>query len=70
MRYQAPRDPGQYSVVYGITDKFGQKAQATVSFVVTAPDKGANRAPQPQPLTIRAFAGSTAGPAFLLRRRS
>ncbi|MFF1572406.1 Ig-like domain-containing protein [Leifsonia sp. NPDC058292] len=59
VRYQAPKEPGQYSVVYGITDKFGQKAQATVSFLVTAPDKGSNKAPQPQPLTIRAFAGST-----------
>jgi hypothetical protein len=59
VRYQAPKEPGQYSVVYGITDKFGQKAQATLSFLVTGPDKGANKAPQPQPLTIRAFAGST-----------
>ncbi|WP_223690218.1 Ig-like domain-containing protein [Leifsonia poae] len=58
VRYQAPKTAGQYSVVYGITDKVGQKAQATVTFVVTAPDKGTNRAPQPQPLTIRAFAGS------------
>lgn len=59
VRYQAPSAPGQYSVVYGITDKLGQKAQATVSFVVTAPDKGGDKAPRPQPLTIRAFAGST-----------
>lgn len=59
VRYQAPSAPGQYSVVYGITDKYGQKAQATVTFVVTAPDKGSDRAPQPQPLTVRAFAGSS-----------
>lgn len=59
VRYQAPTTPGQYSVVYGITDKYGQKAQATVTFVVTAPDKGSDRAPQPQPLTVRAFAGSS-----------
>lgn len=59
VRYQAPTQPGQYSVVYGVTDKLGQKAQATVSFVVTAPDKGGDKAPRPQPLTIRAFAGST-----------
>ncbi|WP_158863617.1 Ig-like domain-containing protein [Leifsonia sp. AG29] len=59
VRYQAPAKPGQYSVVYGITDKYGQRAQATVSFVVGAPDKGSDRAPQPQPLTVRAFAGSS-----------
>ncbi|WP_431280350.1 Ig-like domain-containing protein [Leifsonia poae] len=59
VRYQAPKTPGQYSVVYGITDKFGQRAQATVSFLVIGPDKGANHPPEPQPLTIRAFAGSS-----------
>ncbi|TDQ03455.1 MULTISPECIES: Ig-like domain-containing protein [unclassified Leifsonia] len=59
VRYQAPTTPGQYNVVYGITDKYGQKAQATVTFVVGAPDKGSDRAPQPQPLTVRAFAGSS-----------
>ncbi|MEV8215100.1 Ig-like domain-containing protein [Leifsonia sp. NPDC077715] len=59
VRYQAPRTPGQYNVVYGITDKYGQKAQATVTFVVEAPDKGSDRAPQPTPLTVRAFAGSS-----------
>ncbi|NUU08357.1 Ig-like domain-containing protein [Leifsonia sp. C5G2] len=59
VRYQAPSAPGQYNVVYGITDKYGQKAQATVTFVVGAPDKGSDRAPQPQPLTVRAFAGSS-----------
>ncbi|WP_431247225.1 Ig-like domain-containing protein [Leifsonia xyli] len=59
VRYQAPTTPGQYNVVYGITDKYGQKAQATVTFVVGAADKGSDRAPQPQPLTVRAFAGSS-----------
>ncbi|GAA1443267.1 Ig-like domain-containing protein [Leifsonia poae] len=58
VRYQAPTTAGQYSVVYGITDKFGQKAQATLSFVVRSV-KRANHAPQPLPLTIRAFAGSS-----------
>lgn len=59
VRYQAPSAPGQYSVVYGITDKYGQKAQATLTFVVGAGDKGSDRAPQPTPLTVRAFAGSS-----------
>ncbi|MDN4614971.1 Ig-like domain-containing protein [Leifsonia sp. F6_8S_P_1B] len=59
VRYQAPGTPGQYNVVYGITDKYGQKAQATVTFVVTAAAKAGNKAPQPQPLTVRAFAGSS-----------
>jgi len=59
VRYQAPKKAGQYSVVYGVTDKFGQKAQAAVTFNVTAAAKGNDRAPAPQPITIRAFAGST-----------
>ncbi|HWU46582.1 MAG TPA: Ig-like domain-containing protein [Humibacter sp.] len=59
VRYQAPKRAGQYSVVYGVTDKFGQKAQAAVTFNVTAAAKGDDRAPTPQPITIRAFAGST-----------
>lgn len=59
VRYQAPTTPGQYNVVYGLTDKYGQKAQATVTFVVGAPDKRSDRAPQPAPLTVRAFAGSS-----------
>ncbi|MGO4299849.1 Ig-like domain-containing protein [Leifsonia sp. RAF41] len=59
VRYQAPSTPGQYNVVYGITDKYGQKAQATLTFVVGAPEKASDRAPQPQPLTVRAFAGSS-----------
>ncbi|HEY5224246.1 MAG TPA: Ig-like domain-containing protein [Microbacteriaceae bacterium] len=59
VRYQAPKQPGQYSVVYGITDKYGQQAQATLTFVVTALDNGSDRAPNPGPLTVRAFAGST-----------
>jgi hypothetical protein len=58
VRYQAPKTPGQHSVVYGVTDKFGQEAQATVTFVVTAADADKDRAPQPQILTARAFAGS------------
>ncbi|HWU46583.1 MAG TPA: Ig-like domain-containing protein [Humibacter sp.] len=61
VRYQAPRTAGQYSVTYGITDKFGQKAEADVVFVVTAPPTGstADLAPRPKPLTVRVFAGST-----------
>jgi hypothetical protein len=59
VRYQAPQKAGQYSVVYSVTDKFEQKAQARVTFVVTADDEDGNRAPQPNALTVRAFAGST-----------
>jgi hypothetical protein len=58
VRYQAPTVPGTYSVGYGITDKFGGRASATVTFVVT-PKGGKNNAPQPTTLTGRAFAGSS-----------
>jgi hypothetical protein len=58
VRYQAPTTPGTYSVTYGITDKFNQKATATVTFTVT-PKGGKDRAPVPQELDARAFAGAT-----------
>ncbi|MEO7018477.1 MAG: cadherin-like domain-containing protein, partial [Leifsonia sp.] len=58
VRYQAPDQPGQYSVTYGISDKYKQTSTATVTFVVLARDGANDRAPQPQALTGRAFAGS------------
>ncbi len=58
VRYQAPTEAGTYSVSYGITDKFGQHATATVNFVVTA-KSGKNRAPEATTLTGRAFAGAS-----------
>ena len=58
VRYQAPSQAGQYSVSYSITDKWGQSAVATVTFLVTGKD-GKDRAPVPGALTARAFAGSS-----------
>ncbi|KQV07663.1 Ig-like domain-containing protein [Leifsonia sp. Root112D2] len=58
VRYQAPQKAGVYSVTYGISDKFKQAATATVTFTVTAANAKTNRAPVPQELTARAFAGS------------
>nr|WP_240977491.1 Ig-like domain-containing protein [Planctomonas sp. JC2975] len=58
VRYQAPSTPGQYSVSYTISDKWGQNAVGTVTFVVTAKD-GKDQAPNPTALTARAFAGSS-----------
>ena len=58
VRYQAPTKPGQYSVTYGISDKWQQHAIGTVTFSVLAKsDK--DQAPNPPTLTARAFAGST-----------
>ncbi|TFD55283.1 fibronectin type III domain-containing protein [Cryobacterium frigoriphilum] len=59
VRYQAPNNPGSYSVVYTITDAFQETATATVRFTVMAPDAAGNRAPTPVPLTMRTFADST-----------
>ncbi|MBK4346255.1 Ig-like domain-containing protein [Lacisediminihabitans changchengi] len=58
VRYQAPTVAGTYSVTYGITDKYDQRASATVTFTVTAKSKDKDLAPQPQTLTGRAFAGA------------
>ena len=57
VRYQAPTAAGTYSVSYGVSDKFGGKATASVTFLVTAKaDK--NRAPEPTTLVARVFGGS------------
>ncbi|MCU1423413.1 MAG: tandem-95 repeat protein [Microbacteriaceae bacterium] len=58
VRYQAPTVAGDYSVTYSITDKFGQKANASVAFAVTAKG-GKDRPPMPQELNARAFAGTS-----------
>ncbi|MFF2495005.1 Ig-like domain-containing protein [Agromyces sp. NPDC058064] len=58
VRFQAPKTPGTYSVVYTIGDDFEQTARATVRFTVIGPDDENNRAPLPTPLTSRTFEGS------------
>lgn len=58
VRFQAPENPGVYSVVYTVADDYEQAARATVSFTVVARDAGENREPLPTPLTSRTFAGS------------
>jgi len=59
VRYQAGAVPGEYSVIYRISDQFGESATARVTFVVVAPDPKTNQAPVPLPQTARVFAGST-----------
>ena len=59
VRYQAPISAGTYSFGYGITDKFNQRATARVTLVVTPKNGDNNKAPEPQRLTARAFAGAT-----------
>lgn len=59
VRYQAGTTPGEYSVIYRISDQFGESATARVTFVVVAPDPKTNQAPVPLPQTARVFAGST-----------
>ncbi|WP_022891778.1 Ig-like domain-containing protein [Agromyces subbeticus] len=58
VRFQAPEEPGTYSVVYTVADDFEQTARATVAFTVLPPDDGGNTAPLLPPLTSRTFAGS------------
>ncbi|HEU0205610.1 MAG TPA: Ig-like domain-containing protein [Pseudolysinimonas sp.] len=58
VRYQAGSAPGEYSVIYRISDQFGESATARVTFVVVAPDAKTNQAPVPVPQTARVFAGS------------
>ncbi|TFD12448.1 fibronectin type III domain-containing protein [Cryobacterium sp. TMT1-21] len=58
VRYQAPKEPGAYSIAYAITDPYLETATAVVRFTVIGPDKANNRAPTPLPLTMRTFADS------------
>jgi hypothetical protein len=58
VRYQAGKTPGERSVVYRITDQYGETATARVTFVVTAPDAKTDQDPVPGPLVARVFAGA------------
>ncbi|GAB3411489.1 Ig-like domain-containing protein [Schumannella luteola] len=58
VRFQAPDAPGTYSVVYTVGDDYGQEATARVTFTVTADSAKGDRAPVPQPIVARVFAGS------------
>ena len=59
VRFQAPEEPGSYSVAYKITDPFLETATALTHFTVVGPDDENNKAPTPLPLTTRTFADST-----------
>ncbi|SFR75244.1 Fibronectin type III domain-containing protein [Agromyces sp. CF514] len=58
VRYQAPDEPGVYSLSYAITDDTEQTAKAKVTFTVTPRSSDGNRPPLPTPITSRTFAGS------------
>ncbi|GAB3618096.1 Ig-like domain-containing protein [Okibacterium endophyticum] len=58
LRYQAPAEPGTYSVVYTVTDDFEQSDVGQVTFTVVAPDIETNNEPAPRTLTARVFADS------------
>ncbi|KRC63082.1 hypothetical protein ASE14_04690 [Agromyces sp. Root81] len=58
VRYQAPEEPGVYTVAYRVVDGFEQSATAAVRFTVLGPDAKSNRPPLPMPLTSRTFEGT------------
>jgi hypothetical protein len=58
VRYQAGGTPGEYGVIYRVTDQYGETATARVAFIVTAPDAETDRDPAPAPLVARVFAGA------------
>ena len=59
VRFQAPETPGEYSVVYRISDQFGESATARATFVVTPRDAESNEPPVLAQQTARTFAGSS-----------
>ncbi|HWH96925.1 MAG TPA: Ig-like domain-containing protein, partial [Pseudolysinimonas sp.] len=59
LRFQAPDEPGSYSVDYRVLDLYGETAAATAVFTVTPLDDEANRDPVPDPLIGRVLAGGS-----------
>ena len=59
LRFQAPDEPGSYTVDYRVLDPYGETAAATATFTVTPLDQEANRDPEPDPLVGRVLAGGT-----------
>jgi hypothetical protein len=59
VRYQAPKEAGEYRAVYRVQDQYGESATATVTFVVTPLNLETNQPPVPGPQTARTFAGAT-----------
>lgn len=59
VRFQAPREPGSYSLSYVVTDEYGEQASARVTFQVVADDESANQPPEPADQTVRVFEGSS-----------
>src|SRR5690606_5939787 len=58
LRFQAPREPGEYRVDYRVLDPFGETAAATVVFTVVPEDEENNQDPVPRPLVARVLAGN------------
>ena len=59
VRFQAPKEPGTYSVSYVVTDDYGEQGGARVVFQVMADDEASNRPPAPTTETARVFEGAT-----------
>ncbi|GAA1832946.1 Ig-like domain-containing protein [Agromyces salentinus] len=58
VRYQAPEEPGVYSLKYTLGDDAEQTAKASLTITVVARNADDNRPPLPTPITSRTFAGS------------
>lgn len=59
VRYQAPKEPGAYSVTYRIADQYGESATGEVAFTVVERDDKNNQPPITEVQTARVFAGAS-----------
>jgi len=57
VRYRAPNQPGQATVLYGVVDAAGQVANSSITVTVT-PDQVVNQPPTPGPVTASVVAGA------------
>lgn len=59
VRFQAPSEPGTYSLGYQVTDEYGEQGGARITFDVGGMDEASNRPPAPTDEVARVFEGST-----------
>lgn len=59
IRYRAPERPGEYSAIYTITNDYGEKLSATVTFNVHRRDADGKKAAKPRDIRMHARPGGT-----------
>ena len=59
IRYQAPEQPGDYAAIYTVTNDYGEKISATVTFSVHRRDADGKKPAKPRDIRMNARPGAT-----------